>query len=376
MRRMTTQEGNGSGTTAAGGPRPFFSIVVACCDVEKYVRDCFDSLTVQAFADWECVAYVEESKDATERVVRELAAADPRFRVLTGPRSGSCSVSRNVGIDEARGEYIVFVDGDDRVAPDMLERLAAKLSAAGKPDMLSFAARQTDADGVVAADAKRISNFRAGDEEGAFSGPDAIRRMVRNRGPIHAYTWLNAWRTAFLRENDLRFLPGMALQDVDQTSRAFFLARRCAYLDRELYFYRRRRDSATDTRTTRFIRNFFPVLRHFLEFVAARDVPDDILRQWSNQWLSLMYWIVFHPVTSGRMTDAERAAGFKVLAENGGLPRFRTFARHASPPKRVALPFVMLAARGRPRAARLFFKHVYYPVLSLRDNWLERRGRS
>ena len=86
---MMTSEISGSGkpATERDGPHPFFSVVVACCDVEPYLRECLDSVTGQDFADWECIVVVEESKDATERIVREYAARDSRFSVFTQPRS-------------------------------------------------------------------------------------------------------------------------------------------------------------------------------------------------------------------------------------------------------------------------------------------------
>ena len=101
---------------------PFFSIIVPCCDVEPYVRECLDSVLNQPFTDWECIIGVETSKDKTEEIVREYAAKDSRFRIFTGPRTGSCSASRNTGIDMATGEYIIFLDGDDTIVEGSLQR--------------------------------------------------------------------------------------------------------------------------------------------------------------------------------------------------------------------------------------------------------------
>ena len=103
--------------------KPFFSIIVPCCEVERYVRECLDSVLGQSFAGWECLLGVETSKDRTEEIVREYAAKDSRFKVFTGPRSGSCSASRNTGIDKATGEYAIFLDGDDTITDGSLQRL-------------------------------------------------------------------------------------------------------------------------------------------------------------------------------------------------------------------------------------------------------------
>ncbi len=121
--------------------RPFFSLVVACCDVEPYVRECLDSVLGQPFADWECLIGVETSKDKTEEIVRAYAAKDARFKVFTGPRSGSCSASRNTGIDMAQGEYVIFLDGDDTIADGALKRIHDKIAARPGADLYPCAIR-------------------------------------------------------------------------------------------------------------------------------------------------------------------------------------------------------------------------------------------
>ena len=83
---------------------PFFSIIMACCDVEPFIREALDSVMKQSFGSWECICGVEESKDKTEEILRDIAASEPRIRVFTHPRSGSCSATRNIGIDMARGD--------------------------------------------------------------------------------------------------------------------------------------------------------------------------------------------------------------------------------------------------------------------------------
>ncbi len=70
--------------------RPFFSIIMACCDVEPYIREAVESVTKQSFGDWECICGVEESKDRTEEILREMASADPRIRIFTHPRRRRC----------------------------------------------------------------------------------------------------------------------------------------------------------------------------------------------------------------------------------------------------------------------------------------------
>ena len=114
---------------------PFFSLAVACCDIEPYLGQCLDSILSQPFPDWECILWVEESRDATLDIARAFGARDSRFRVFSGPRTGSCSVSRNKGIELARGEYLLFLDGDDTLAPGALRRIRDRIAARPGADL-------------------------------------------------------------------------------------------------------------------------------------------------------------------------------------------------------------------------------------------------
>ena len=108
--------------------KPFFSIIMACCDVEPYIGEALDSVQKQSFGDWECICGIEESKDRTAELIRERAAADPRIRFFEQPRSGSCSATRNRGTDLAQGEYVIFLDGDDTIEKESLAQIAARAS--------------------------------------------------------------------------------------------------------------------------------------------------------------------------------------------------------------------------------------------------------
>ena len=129
---------------------PLFSVIAVCCNVAPYAERMIGSIRAQGYAGFECLAVVEESDDGTERVIRKAIGDDPRFRVVTLPRSGSASASRNWGIDHARGGYLLFVDGDDWIEPDALEGFATLLAEHPKLDLIaggSYDYRQ-QADGV------------------------------------------------------------------------------------------------------------------------------------------------------------------------------------------------------------------------------------
>ena len=78
----------------------------------EYLRECFDSLTVQILPECEFIIVLDGSPDAAISICEEYAGKDSRFKIFNQPHSG-VSAARNFGIDHAQGKYIAFVDGDD-----------------------------------------------------------------------------------------------------------------------------------------------------------------------------------------------------------------------------------------------------------------------
>lgn len=101
---------------------PKISIIVPVYKVEKYLRRCLDSIANQSFTDWECILVDDGSPDNSGKICDEYAENDKRFRVFHQENAG-VSAARNKGLDEAKGEWIGFVDSDDWVEPNMYEYL-------------------------------------------------------------------------------------------------------------------------------------------------------------------------------------------------------------------------------------------------------------
>lgn len=94
---------------------PLISVIVPIYNVERYVRKCLDSLKVQTLREIEIICIDDGSTDNSSKIADEYASQDwPVFRVIHTENRG-LSVARNRGIDEARSEWLMFVDGDDWV---------------------------------------------------------------------------------------------------------------------------------------------------------------------------------------------------------------------------------------------------------------------
>lgn len=106
---------------------PLVSVIVPAHNSEAYLRDTLRSVEDQTCADWEIVAVDDGSSDATWSL---LTAAGPRVTALRNERAVGPAAARNLALTRARGEYVVFLDADDLLAPDYLESQLAVLHRA------------------------------------------------------------------------------------------------------------------------------------------------------------------------------------------------------------------------------------------------------
>ena len=101
---------------------PTVSVVIPVYNVAPYLQACVDSLLAQRYTDFEVVLVDDGSTDGSGAICDSLAEKDPRVIAIHQKNGGACA-ARNRGIDNARGEFLVFVDADDLLTEDHLGHL-------------------------------------------------------------------------------------------------------------------------------------------------------------------------------------------------------------------------------------------------------------
>lgn len=114
---------------------PKISAIVPVYKVEKYLPECIESVLAQTFTDFELILVDDGSPDNSGAICDAYAARDPRIRVFHKP-NGGVSSARNLGLDHARGEWIAFVDSDDKLFPNALHDLTTAAEAHPDADLV------------------------------------------------------------------------------------------------------------------------------------------------------------------------------------------------------------------------------------------------
>ena len=351
--------------------KPFFSIIVPCCDVEPYLRACLESVLCDPFADWECILGVETSKDKTEEIVREYVAKDPRFKMFTGPRSGSCSASRNTGIDMATGEYVIFLDGDDTIAEGSLQRIHDKIAARPGADIYPCAMPVIDE--VHGGNLPLRDNYPA-DFSDELTGPEATLMIYSRRRDPCPMLQLSVFRRGHLVANGLKCLHGRKRQDSEFAPRALYLAKRVIPIHEPFYLYRIRSGSVSTLAKNPgyFLNDYSAILKSLLSFHAKVSAEAGFDRRisayWARHWLTWIYYYWFSPRAILGTPRQRRVETLQSLFADG-FGGFDAITRASTLPRRVAARFVKLFVRhpGLAWLSDAFFRFVYYPLTGARD---------
>ena len=126
--------------------RPLVSVVTAAFNAEAFIADTVQSVRRQSFEDWEMLVVDDASGDATAEVIANLAAKEPRIRLIRLERNVGAARARNAALAAARGRFIAFLDSDDLWLPQKLERQIAFMSEREAP--ISYTAfRRINEDG-------------------------------------------------------------------------------------------------------------------------------------------------------------------------------------------------------------------------------------
>ncbi len=214
------------------------SFIVPVYNVERYVERCIESLLHQGLSldEYEIIIVDDGSTDQSGRICDDLASGHPAIRVIHQNNKG-LSEARNAGLRIAEGKYIQFVDSDDylleNVVPSLIDEMASK-----DLDVLRFQVRQVYEN---RAPSSALFVFSPAEMQNEMAGV----RYLQDYMGYACYVWQFVFRSSFLLNNALWFMPGIIFEDTEWTPKALSLAERVFSTNRLVYNYLEREGSIT-----------------------------------------------------------------------------------------------------------------------------------
>ncbi len=239
------------------------SVIIPVYNVEKYLRQCLNSLVNQTFRDFEVLLIDDFSFDNSNKILREFALSDSRFKVIKNNKKG-VSNARNLGLKKAQGKYTIFLDSDDYFEPDLLFELYYRAEKFDL-DITVCSSRKVNDKGEIIETKNPNSPIKLDfcPLDKVFN-PQSIDNIFSLLTPI---PWNKLFLTQFLKNKKIKFPNLKIAEDVSFCYSAIISAKKIIVFDKELINYRfNRLGSSTNYRgkhTIDIIKSYF-ILKKFL----------------------------------------------------------------------------------------------------------------
>ena len=298
---------------------PLITVIVPVYNVEPYLKACVDSILAQTYQNLEIVLVDDGSPDACPEICDKYARKDERIKVIHRA-NGGLSAARNSGLAEANGDLIYFVDSDDMIHPECIERLAEIM---GREDcdivqckILEFLDEDKIPYKLCEPELKRV-------------GRHEMCRYLMFGGCESSPTIV--WNKLYKRElfNEIRFPEGMVYEDTATTYQLFWKSEKIVLTNQVLTFYRQQQGSIT----------YSTDKRYYEDFVYAQKMRCDFFKKVDEKelWEQGMY-LLCSAYTKMRTIETESLNKKKIKAEH--LELLNEVMRSGVSPVKKALAFI------------------------------------
>ncbi len=284
---------------------PLVSVVIPVYNTEKYLEECVLSVLEQTYKNIEIILVDDGSKDQSGEICDRLSNENGNIKVIHNTNSGS-GVSRNLGFDKSEGEYIVFMDSDD------------KLDGKESISLMVEKALEEDSDIVVGCYRRFDNDYLSGVNRHGFTKEDTwesadfrFRGFYRN-GHL-AYVWAKLYKKDFLKYNNIRHDQYPFTQDKAFNMRCLSHKPKYGFLNESVYCYRINISSVTYKYKKNFSDIWISIAKDFSESLKGYDADFSDLT--SFHIILGAYYMVKQEVKNGARVK-ECISGLKKYCEN------------------------------------------------------------
>lgn len=238
------------------------SVIVPVYKVEQYLDQCVESIVSQSYPYLEIILVDDGSPDQCPAICDKWAERDGRIKVIH-KKNGGLSDARNNGLRESQGEYVIFVDSDDWIERNMVEKL------------LEIAILY-DAEIVNCQFINECNGEKCNDDElkkyDLFirSGVESVRLLIED-SIVTNHVWRNIYRRKIIKENI--FPVGYNFEDIHVMHEIFFAAKKIVFISDIFYHYRINDHGIVNTKNIKNLQDYymaFDIRERFIE----RNIPE------------------------------------------------------------------------------------------------------
>lgn len=243
------------------------SVIVPVYNVEKYLPECLESILKQTYENMEILAVDDGSTDSSTDILEQASEKDARIHVLR-KENGGLSDARNYALDRAKGEYVAFIDGDDTIHSEMMQKM-----------LEGCISRQAD---IAVCDMEYhfddgTKKFSSGGEfhDGSVRDNPSLIRM--NNSACNKLYKLSLFE-------EVRFPKGKYYEDLACIPSVLYEAERIVKINEAFYYYRQRSGSIAHT-ANMHIFDIYDAIEDTMSYVKSHGYEQEIINEVKHMYI-------------------------------------------------------------------------------------------
>lgn len=256
------------------------SVIVPVYNAEKYLRECVERIVNQTIREIEIIFVDDGSTDESLNILQKYAQEDERIRIVKGQHRGG-GAARNIGIEQATGDYLAFFDSDDLMEYNMLEK-AYTQAVKENADVTVFSVRfWHEATGDVTDEVCGLRVDNLPDME-TFCYKDMKDHIFNS---FHNWPWNKLFKHSFIKQHNIRFQEIMRTNDLLFTNKALVMAERITTIPEYLVTYRVRVTDNCQSSNNIAPFDFYKAFLALKDFLEEKGIYEEVRRSYVNHAL-------------------------------------------------------------------------------------------
>lgn len=305
----------------------YISIIVPVYNAEKYIEQTINSIILQSYKNFELILIDDGSKDTSLEICNKYAKKDTRIKVIHIENHG-VSYARNLGIEQSLNEYVIFVDSDDLLADDALEKVNKLINECKEFDLIQTSHIEfyddTPKDYAKVFDSKMLSN-----EELLIATTTLLSGITRKDNIIIPGPWCKIYRRENLIKWNIRFNEKFFMYEDGIFNLEYLCKSKKVYISSTVtYLYRLSNESsATRSFKSNYLEQRYNMINHIKEIVSNNNYDEKYYHIFClESLLSIYYFYLFNP---------KRPIGYKNTKQE-----FREIINHCEIKNSLKLKFI------------------------------------
>ena len=248
---------------------PLVTISIPIYNCENHLINCLQSVVNQKYKNLEVQLVDDLGNDNSMQVAEDFIQKHPdfHFKILRNEKNSGLSVVRNVGIDNAQGKYIFFLDSDDEITPDCISKMV-EIAEREHVEMVCGNVRTIKLESKEEIDAFRLHNT----QEKITNNTEIFESFIQGRFPVPS--WNKLILLDFLKQNKLYFKEGLFAQDSLQSFETALVLNSVFFFKDDTYIYYLHQDSVIHNRKKKHFDNWITIATEFEKHYQKEQNPE------------------------------------------------------------------------------------------------------